>query len=79
MEISKYTLDQYLEDTYKKINDAHETGNLKMIRDMALGAICFCNRSEVIHDQDRDQYIEDLGKVYSEKWDVLEKNLEISR
>lgn len=72
MNITSTFLEQYLHDTSKKIKDANEAGNLKMIRDMALGVICFCHRAEVINEQDRDKYLDDLGTVYGEKWTELE-------
>ena len=73
MEINIKFLEQYLEDTFKKINAADEAGNLKMVRDMALGVVCFCHRAEIINEQNRDKYLDDLGKVYGEKWIELEK------
>ncbi len=67
MKINKGTVERYLEDTYRKIEIATEAEKLKMVRDMALRAIYFCYRAEIIKEIDRDKYLVDLEEDYKNK------------
>lgn len=73
MENSKTVLEQYLSDTYKEMDIAKDAESLKMIRDMALGALLFCFRAEIITDQDRNLLVDKINLEYGIKWHDLLK------
>lgn len=81
MENMKNILDQYLSDTYSEMNIATDSVSLKMIRDMALGALLFSFKAGVIVDPERNKQVDKINLEYGIKWhDLLkEKALEASR
>ncbi|URN85897.1 hypothetical protein [Acetobacterium wieringae] len=80
MENSKTVLEQYLSNTYKEMDIAKDAESLKMIRDMALGALLFCFRAEIITDQDRNLLVDKINLEYGIKWrDLLKEKALDSR
>ncbi|OXS24875.1 MAG: hypothetical protein BI182_16900 [Acetobacterium sp. MES1] len=80
MENFNAALDQYLSDTYSEMDVAKDAESLKMIRDMALGALLFCFRAEIITDQDRNLLVDKINLEYGIKWrDLLKEKALDSR
>lgn len=73
MKNTTVVLDKYLSDTYKEMDVAKDTESLKMIRDMALGALLFCFRAEIITDNDRNLLVDKINLEYGIKWHDLLK------
>ncbi|MBC3889524.1 hypothetical protein GH810_14515 [Acetobacterium paludosum] len=67
------TLDKYMDDTYKEMEAITDNESLKMLRDMALGAILYCFKAGIIAESDKCTLIDKINLEYGIKWQYLLK------